>query len=109
MGAPAVGVPSVPAPHSGHCPHINPLYVTRNEFNAFGSLIKQNKQQIQNQQNQMDKNIQQIQNKRNQMEQILQQIQNQQNQMGQNIVGIIANLGNINNNISKINQILGIH
>ena len=52
---PAGGVPPVPAPHAG--PHINPLYVTRNEFNAFRALVTQNIQQLQNQQNQMNQNI----------------------------------------------------
>ena len=42
------------------------------------------------------------------MNQNIQQIQNQQNQMGQNIPGIFVTLGNINNNLTQINQLLGI-
>ena len=62
-------------------------------------------QNIQNQQIQMNQDIQNLQN---QMNQNMQQIQNQQNQMGQNIAGILATLGNINNNLAQINQLLGI-
>ena len=73
-GVPGVGgIPPVPAPHVGHGPHINPLYVTRNEFDAFRALVNQNMHQLQNQQNQ-----------------------------------ILATLGNINNNIAQIKQLLGI-
>ena len=125
------GVPPVPASHAG--PHINPLYVTRNEFNAFRVLVTQNIQQLQNQQNQMDQNVQQLQNQQNQMNQNVQQLQNQQNQMnqniqqlqnqqnqmnqqiqnhqnqiGQDIAGIFDTLGNINNNLRQINRLLGI-
>ena len=32
-------IPPVPAPNVGHGPHINPLYVTRNEFDAFKALV----------------------------------------------------------------------
>ena len=65
-------------------PHINPLYVTRNEFNNFRNNANQNMQQLQNQLNQK---------------------QGQMNQLNQNIG---AALGNINNNIQRINQRLGI-
>ena len=93
-------------------PHINPLYVTRNEFNNFRALVNQNMQQLQNrmnqlqnQVNQVDQNMQQLQNQVNQIDQNMQQFQNQ---MDQNIVGILATLGNINNNIARLNQRLGI-
>ena len=58
-GAPHGGAPG-PAPHGG--PHINPLYVTRNEFNIFRNNVNQNMQQLQNQINQ---NMQQLQNQFN--------------------------------------------
>ena len=53
----------------------------------------------------MNQNIQQIQNHQNQMNQ---NMQNQQNQICQNIAGIFITLGNINNNLHQINQLLGI-
>ena len=72
-------------------------------------------QQLQNQVNQVDQNMQQLQNQVNQLQnqvnqidQNMQQFQQFQNQMGQNIVGILATLGNINNNIARLNQRLGI-
>ena len=50
-GIPPTGAPHGgalgPAPHGG--PHLNPLYVTRNEFNIFRNNINQNMQQLQNQ------------------------------------------------------------
>ena len=104
FGRPHVGVPPAVAPHGGapgptlhgaHGPHINPLYVTRVEFNAFRALVNQNMNQIQNQINNMQGNMQQLQN----------QLQGQINQLGQNIANT---LGNINNNIVRINQRLGI-
>ena len=107
------GVPPVPVFHADYGPHINPLYVTRNEFNAFRALVNQRLQQLQNQQNQMNQNIQNQQNQINQgiqnlQNQMNQNIQNLQNQMGQNIAGILATFGNINNNLAQINQLLGI-
>ena len=69
-GAPHGGAPG-PAPHGG--PHINPLYVTRNEFNIFRNNVNKNMQQLQNQINQ---NTQQLQN---QINQNMQQLQNQFN------------------------------
>ena len=36
----------------GPAPYINPLYVTRNEFNNFRNNVNQNMQQLQNQLNQ---------------------------------------------------------
>ena len=35
------GVPPVPVFHADYGPHINPLYVTMNEFNAFRALVNQ--------------------------------------------------------------------
>ena len=93
-GAPHGGAPG-PALHGAHGPHINPLYATRVEFNAFRALVNQNMNQIQNQINNMQGNMQQLQN----------QLQGQINQLGQNIANT---LGNINNNIVRINQRLGI-
>ena len=55
-------------------------------------------QQLQNQ-------VNQLQNQVNQIDQNMHQLQNQ---MDQNIVGILATLGNINNNIARLNQRLGI-
>ena len=94
FGRPHGGAPG-PALHGAHGPHINPLYVTRVEFNAFRALVNQNMQQLQNQINNMQGNMQQLQN----------QLQGQINQLGQNIANT---LGNINNNIVRINQRLGI-
>ena len=37
-----------------------------------------------------------------------QNIQNHQNQIGKDIAGIFDTLGNINNNLHQINQLLGI-
>ena len=109
------GAPHGGAPPGGHGPHINPLYVTINVFNNFRALVNQNMQQLQNQVNQVDQNMQQLQNQVNQLQnqvnqidQNMQQFQQSQNQMGQNIVGILATLGNINNNIARLNQRLGI-
>ena len=109
------GAPHGGAPPGGHGPHINPLYVTINVFNNFRALVNQNMQQLQNQVNQVDQNMQQLQNQVNQLQnqvnqidQNMQQFQQFQNQMGQNIVGILATLGNINNNIARLNQRLGI-
>ena len=133
-GAPHDGAPG-PALHGAHGPHINPLYVTRVEFNAFKALVNQNMQQLQNQINNMQGNMQQLQNQQNQLQGNMQQLQNQQNQLKGNLLQLqnqlqgnmqqlqnqlqgqinqmgqnIANtLGNINNNIARINQRLGIH
>ena len=146
FGRPHGGAPG-PALHGAHGPHINPLYVTRVEFNAFKALVNQNMQQLQNQINNMQGNMQKLQNQQNQLQGNMQQLQNQQNQskgnllqlknqlqgnmqqlqnqlqgnmqqlqnqlqgqinqMGQNIAN--NTLGNINNNIARINQRLGIN
>ena len=106
FGRPHGGAPG-PALHGAHGPHINPLYVTRVEFNAFKALVNQNMQQLQNQINNMQGNMQQLQNQlQGNMQQLQNQLQGQINQMGQNIANT---LGNINNNIARINQRLGIH
>ena len=134
FGRPHGGAPG-PALHGAHGPHINPLYVTRVEFNAFRALVNQNMQQLQNQINNMQGNMQKLQNQQNQLQGNMQQLQNQQNQLKGNLLQLqnqlqgnmqqlqnqlqgqinqmgqnIANtLGNINNNIARINQRLGIH
>ena len=95
FGRPHGGVPPAVAPHGGapcpalhgaHGPHINPLYVTRVEFNAFKALVNQNMQQLQNQINNMQGNMQQLQNQQNQLKRNMQQLQNQQNQLQGNLL-----------------------
>ena len=114
FGRPHGGVPPAVAPHGGapgpalhgaHGPHINPLYVTRVEFNAFRALVNQNMNQLQNQINNMQGNMQKLQNQQNQLQGNMQQLQNQQNQLKGNLLQLQnqlqGNMQQLQENIEK--------